>query len=723
MATFTITYDGNGSDGGSPPQGGTYNAGATVAVADVADIILKKSMTKTGAVFAYWNTEKDGTGAFHGWPQDTSFTMPAGNVTLYAQWFVTTGLNNGGATTHYAFSYDESLRASGLEPGRTQTLMANAEGDYTIMANWFKGVTLGSSPINVYVTRLNGGAKNTGDIRLKPNTNSANELRCLLVSEITESFMHGQNKGWGYLPGSDNEESCGEALSLFLTQQFALSQGFSNPYTGFTANTASNWLNTSLPATDPASTRVYDSKDFGSRSDYVNSVKPFAGNGPATGCSMLFIYYLFHQLGFTIEQIIAAAPGYITDAHGNRMLNATAPLQGVYKNLTGYANNPFTQFNALLDVAFPQSQVSSIPGDNPDDPWPLPRSGVLTGVVTSADGGEPIDAVVVIDGPASAGVHADHWQLLTGPNGSYAISPHAPGSYTIEVSASGHVPVTIIVAVSGGIETTRADVALPMVYPFTVHGTVTDGAHTPLSGVSITLVGEPGPIWLQTTTDSTGAYSLTLNPGEYTGAYTLYAKLAGYVDGQVDLASIPNGATLTETFVLTAFGTISGLITDASATPATPIVGAQVTAGAASATSDATGRYILQQLTPGPTTITVAADGFERAGPTTASVPEGDTLTQDFALVEASAILTGTISDAENPYPISGALVSVTGAAPRESSSDGTYTIRRIPAGLASITIKARGYDTVQFTRDFAAHETVTQEFGLYVPLPPGPAR
>ena len=67
--------------------------------------------------------------------------------------------------------------------------MNGAEGDYTIMANWFTGVSLGSSPINVYVTRLTGGANNTGDIRLKPNTNSPNELRCYLVSEITESFM------------------------------------------------------------------------------------------------------------------------------------------------------------------------------------------------------------------------------------------------------------------------------------------------------------------------------------------------------------------------------------------------------------------------------------------------------------------------------------------------------------------------------------------------------
>jgi hypothetical protein len=365
---FTVSYNGNGSDGGSVPvDSKAYNTNDTVTVQPAG------SMTKTGATFAYWNTKADGSGIFHGWPQDTTFPMPAANVTLFAQWFVTTGLANGGATTHYKFSYDSSLSAGGLEPGRTQTLMNAAEGDYKIMANWFAGVSpSGPSPIPVYVTRLNGGANNTGDIRLKPNTNSPNELRCYLVSEVTESFMSGQNKGWGFLPGVNNEESCGEGLSLFLTQQFALLEGFPSPYTGFTANTANGWLNSSLPSSNPASTRYVTNPDksitdFGSRFDYVNSLLPYPGNGPGTGCSILFIYYLYHQLGFSIPQIIAKAPGY--DSNNN--LKATAPLRGVYQNLTGDNSDPFPFFKQLLDTAYPPDQVSSIPGANPDDPWPL----------------------------------------------------------------------------------------------------------------------------------------------------------------------------------------------------------------------------------------------------------------------------------------------------------------------------------------------------------------
>jgi hypothetical protein len=46
---FTVTYNGNASDGGSPPvDPRTYNPGETVPVQPAG------SMTRTGATFAYW---------------------------------------------------------------------------------------------------------------------------------------------------------------------------------------------------------------------------------------------------------------------------------------------------------------------------------------------------------------------------------------------------------------------------------------------------------------------------------------------------------------------------------------------------------------------------------------------------------------------------------------------------------------------------------------------
>jgi hypothetical protein len=91
------------------------------------------------------------------------------------------------------------------------------------------------------------------------------------------------------------------------------------------------------------------------RADFVNNVDVYDhGIDAKTGCAILFIYYLHSQLGYSINQIVAAA----------------APeLAGVYQNLTGDPNDPFPDFKGLLDYHFPGT--TGIPGPNPDNPFPL----------------------------------------------------------------------------------------------------------------------------------------------------------------------------------------------------------------------------------------------------------------------------------------------------------------------------------------------------------------
>jgi uncharacterized repeat protein (TIGR02543 family)/LPXTG-motif cell wall-anchored protein len=69
-------YDANGGIGTLPTtQTVTYAATATVATAAVE---------KSGFTFSKWNTRADGSGT--GYDPAATFTMPASNVTLYAQW-------------------------------------------------------------------------------------------------------------------------------------------------------------------------------------------------------------------------------------------------------------------------------------------------------------------------------------------------------------------------------------------------------------------------------------------------------------------------------------------------------------------------------------------------------------------------------------------------------------------------------------------------------------
>lgn len=368
-----VTYNGNGFTGGSvPTDGNTYNAGNPVTV-------LSSNLVKNSDTFAYWNTAADGTGTFYG--AGAKFNIGATDVTLFAMYYTKTGLTNGGKSTNYQFVYDSVLATAAfgsIEPARTNSLLANAangtpviDNDFAWMQAQFSGVDITKArplPIPVFVTALVEGGYSASwwPVTLIPGNRPASLLRSLIVAEVVEIFMAAQDRGWGYSSGVNNEESCGEALSLLLTVQFQLSQGLGINW--LSNNSPTTWLNTSLPASNPASTEFDGTTHYGARKDYVNSTLAFAGNGPATGCSLAFLYYLISQLGLSsLPQIVAAAPG--VDSSNN--LIGTSCLRGVYQGLTGDNTDPFPFFKLLLDNAYSPDSVSAVPGPNPDNPFPL----------------------------------------------------------------------------------------------------------------------------------------------------------------------------------------------------------------------------------------------------------------------------------------------------------------------------------------------------------------
>ena len=404
-----VIYDGNGSDGGQVPvDSNTYASGATVNVA------APGNLSRTGAVFLYWNTAANGGGTI----QDSSTTFPfpnqTGDLTLYAQWGVTTGLTGGGVTAHYEFFYDESLGGpGGIEPARTNAVIAACEADFAWMQIQFAGVDINkanntngiSLPIPTYVTALGGWSASWWPLKLNPGTAApATLVRAAMVMEVVEMFMQAQHMGWGYSAGVGDEESCGEALSQFLTVQFQISISASPAFYG----SSNAWLNSSLPASNPASTEFDGKIHYGSRADYVNSTLPFAGNGPGTGGSLLFIYYLFQQLDFSAASIVGAAPGL--DSNNN--LIGGSCLRGVYRNLTGDTSDPFPYFASLLATAFPPNQVASIPGPNGDNPYPL---GTLSFVVDKSTFGKD-EVQDVVSPPQNGTFPKAFWLTIDGFN-------------------------------------------------------------------------------------------------------------------------------------------------------------------------------------------------------------------------------------------------------------------------------------------------------------------
>ncbi len=78
--TYTVTYNGNGSTGGSvPPDTTNYQQGQTVTVPGNTGGLVKYGYSFTG-----WNTQSDGGGTTYS--QGQTFTIGAQDVILYAMW-------------------------------------------------------------------------------------------------------------------------------------------------------------------------------------------------------------------------------------------------------------------------------------------------------------------------------------------------------------------------------------------------------------------------------------------------------------------------------------------------------------------------------------------------------------------------------------------------------------------------------------------------------------
>lgn len=78
--TYHVTYNGNGKTSGTLPTDNTdYDGGETVTVKSA-------TLTKTGYTFTGWNTQDNGGGTHYAANGSATFTMPASDVTLYAEW-------------------------------------------------------------------------------------------------------------------------------------------------------------------------------------------------------------------------------------------------------------------------------------------------------------------------------------------------------------------------------------------------------------------------------------------------------------------------------------------------------------------------------------------------------------------------------------------------------------------------------------------------------------
>ncbi|MFD0711821.1 InlB B-repeat-containing protein [Paenibacillus sp. GCM10027626] len=129
--TYTVTYNGNGSTGGSvPADSGAYESGSTVTVLGNTG-----NLTKSGHTFAGWNTQADGQGTSYA--TGATFEIGTANVTLYAKWTANptyTVTYNGNGSTGGSVPADSGA----YESGETVTVLGNT-GNLTKSGYTFAG--------------------------------------------------------------------------------------------------------------------------------------------------------------------------------------------------------------------------------------------------------------------------------------------------------------------------------------------------------------------------------------------------------------------------------------------------------------------------------------------------------------------------------------------------------------------------------------------------------
>jgi uncharacterized repeat protein (TIGR02543 family) len=157
--THMVSYDGNGSTGGTTPfDSGLYTLGQSVTVLGNSG-----SLVKTGFTFVGWNTQANGSGISYA--SGVSFIIGSANATLYAQWT---------ANPAYSVTYIGNGNTAGSVPvdvnnytaGATVTALGNTENlvrtDYTFIGwntqsggggiTYASGITfpMGSANVTLY---------------------------------------------------------------------------------------------------------------------------------------------------------------------------------------------------------------------------------------------------------------------------------------------------------------------------------------------------------------------------------------------------------------------------------------------------------------------------------------------------------------------------------------------------------------------------------------------
>jgi len=370
--------------------------------------------------------------------------------------------------------------------------------------------------------------------------------------------------------------------------------------------------------------------------------------------------------GRTFSGIVYADPGVpvfgaLVSASGSEGYGfATTNFLGQYSISEGLKTGTYTVsvmkegylFATREDVAVTIGQ------ETPNINFYLTRSGGISGKVTDAVSGLPLQNIAVSASAAGGGTYG--WSAVTDANGNYRIITNlATGTYNVTaLLPEGHVMKTVGgIVVTAGVEVTGINLALDRSGIISGRVTATPSG-APLGDASVNAMSTDGGSYFGTTqTDANGYYRISSGLG--TGTYMVTAMYGMNFGGPVMDVNVVAGSETPNIDIAIAVspsGLISGKVTDMGGQPITnALVTAQGPAGNGQAYTDENGDYVISSgLGTGTYTVTASALGYSSQQISDVSVTVGQvTPNINFQLsrILESGTISGTIQGDENPIP------------------------------------------------------------------------
>lgn len=409
--------------------------------------------------------------------------------------------------------------------------------------------------------------------------------------------------------------------------------------------------------------------------------------------------------------------GFVVDAN----TGAGIPGAEVELNTSTDVIRATTSSNGGFDFVTQSGAISLTASATGYEPIVLPAA-VVAGQTTNVTltllpvGQPPIDPLisvtgVTVDSVSSAPLNGVNIRLLgstdattSNTTGQFQLNGIVPNEFQLEFTLPGYVTTLASITASPGSTVNLGSILLnPTGLPTTatIQGLIQDiDTGQAIAGAVVSIVGSG----LSTTSDTSGSFTLTdITPG----AAQLNIAAVGYA-GLQSVINLQAG-TITDFGVIglrsassTTTATIQGQVSDSDTAQPIPNAVVEIVGTGLSANTAADGSFLLENIPPGATRLTVTSAGYFQLEATT-NLEAG--VVTDFGVITLKTMpqapttttLSGQIIDLETGQPIPGASITVNVFSHNFGGSDiadgsGQYTVADIPGQDIQLITSAPGY-------------------------------